>query len=185
MRKIILDLAVSLDGFIEGPNGEIDWIVMDDSLGGGLVDFLDGIDTIFYGRISYDLWGQYQADASASPGEKALWNAVHSKEKYVFSHNAQGDGKATFINSNLGEHVDTIRRQPGKDIWLYGGGSLITTFINLDLIDLYRLAIYPVILGEGKPVFSNIQNRVNLKLENVKSSPLGVTLLEYSRKREN
>lgn len=185
MRKIILDLAVSLDGYIEGPNGEIDWIVMDDSLGGGLVDFLDGIDTIFYGRVSYDLWGQYQPDASASAGEKALWNAVHSKEKYVFSRNGQGDGKATFITSNLSDQIDAVRSRPGKDIWLYGGGSLITTFINLDLIDVYRLAIYPVILGEGKPVFSGIQNRVNLKLENVKNSPLGVTLLEYSRKRDN
>lgn len=182
MRKIILDLAVSLDGFIEGPNGEIDWIVMDDSLGGGLVDFLGEIDTIFYGRVSYDLWGQYQAAETASTGEKALWNAVHSKEKYVFSRNAVGDGKATYIHSNLEEQVNEIRQRPGKDIWLYGGGSLITTFINLDLIDVYRLAIYPVILGEGKPVFSNIKNRVNLKLEGVKNSEIGVTLLEYSKR---
>lgn len=182
MRKIILDLAVSLDGFIEGPNGEIDWIVMDDSLGGGLVDFLSGIDTIFYGRVSYDLWGQYQAAENASAGEKALWNAVHSKEKYVFSHKAVGDGKATYIHANLEEQVNEIRQRPGKDIWLYGGGSLITTFINRDLIDVYRLAIYPVILGEGKPVFSNIKNRVNLKLEEVKSSEIGVTLLEYSKR---
>ncbi len=185
MRKIILDLAVSLDGFIEGPNGEIDWIVVADSLGGGLVDFLAGIDTIFYGRISYDLWGQYEPEESASAGEKALWSAVHSKEKFVFSHSSPGDGKATYINSDLGDHVAEIRERPGKDIWLYGGGSLITTFINLDLIDVYRLAIYPVILGEGKPVFSEIQKRVKLNLENVKSSPLGVTLLEYSRVKEN
>jgi dihydrofolate reductase len=185
MRKIILDLAVSLDGYIEGPNGEIDWIVMDDSLGGGLIDFLDGIDTIFYGRISYDLWGRYQPEEGASIGDKALWNAVHSKEKYVFSRSTVGDGHATYIESNIGDHVDEIRQRPGKDIWLYGGGSLITTFINLDLIDVYRLAIYPVILGEGKPVFSEIKHRVNLKLEQVKSSLLGVTLLEYSRIKEN
>ncbi|ACT92595.1 dihydrofolate reductase family protein [Dyadobacter fermentans] len=184
MRKIILDLAVSLDGFIEGPNGEIDWITMDDSVGGGLVDFLSGIDAIFYGRVSYDLWGQYLPPAEVSETEKQLWEAVHSKEKYVFSHNAVGDGKATFINTDLAEHVREIRQRPGKGIWLYGGGSLITTFINLDLIDVYRLAIYPVILGEGKPVFDNIRHRVNLQLDQVKSSNNGITFLEYSRKRD-
>ncbi|WP_353719364.1 dihydrofolate reductase family protein [Dyadobacter sp. 676] len=182
MRKIILDLAVSLDGFIEGPNGEIDWITMDDSVGSGLVDFLSGIDAIFYGRVSYDLWGQYQPPAEASDPEKQLWEAVHSKEKYVFSHTAVGDGKATFIHAGLAERVHEIRQRPGKDIWLYGGGLLITTFINLDLIDAYRLAIYPVILGEGKPVFDNIKRRVNLELRAVKGSDTGITYLEYARK---
>lgn len=183
MRKIILDLAVSLDGFIEGPNGEIDWIVMDDSLGNGLVDFLKEIDTIFYGRVSYDLWGQYQPDENASESEKKLWAAVHEKEKYVFSHHPNLDEKAKFISTDIVSEVEGIRQQPGKDIWLYGGGSLITTFINHDLIDVYRLAVYPVILGEGKPVFSGIRNRVGLKLEVVKSSPIGVTMLQYSRDR--
>lgn len=183
MRRIILDLAVSLDGFIEGPNGEIDWITMDDDAGSGLIDFLKGIDVIFYGRISYDLWGRYQPEGTVSENEKALWDAVHSKEKYVFSRSSQDDGSATYIHSNLAERVDEIRKSPGKDIWLYGGGSLITTFINLDLIDVYRLGVYPVILGEGKPVFSNIQKRIDLKLESTKSGASGMTLLEYSRKR--
>jgi dihydrofolate reductase len=184
MRKVILDLAVSLDGFIEGPNGEIDWIVMDDSVGNGLVDFLKDIDTIFYGRVSYDLWGQYQAAEDASEAEKNLWAAVHSKEKFVFSHTAKGDGKATYVHSNIADTVNEVRNSPGKDIWLYGGGSLITTFINLDLIDVYRLAIYPVIIGAGKPLFNNLEHRVNLQLNEAKGAPNGVTMLEYSRIKE-
>lgn len=184
MRKVILDLAVSLDGFIEGPNGEIDWIVMDDSVGSGLVDFLKDIDTIFYGRVSYDLWGQYQAAPEASQAEKDLWDAVHSKEKYVFSRQADGDGKATYVNSNIAEKVNEVRNRPGKDIWLYGGGSLITTFINEDLIDVYRLAVYPVILGAGKPLFQNLEHRVNLQLHEAKGSSNGVTMLSYFRKRD-
>ncbi|MCF0074456.1 dihydrofolate reductase family protein [Dyadobacter sp. CY261] len=183
MRKIILDLAVSLDGFIEGPNGEIDWIVMDDSVGNGLVDFLKDIDTIFYGRVSYDLWGQYQPEESASEAEKSLWAAVHSKEKYVFSQHANGDGKATYVNANIAEKVNEVRNMPGKDIWLYGGGSLITTFINQDLIDVYRLAIYPVILGAGKPLFNNLEHRVNLQLNEATGASNGVTMLSYLRNR--
>lgn len=181
MRKIILDLAVSLDGFIEGPNGEIDWIVMDDNVGHTLVEFLSGIDIIFYGRVSYDLWGQYQPAEDVAGSEKQLWEAVHSKQKYVFSQHAQGDGSATYIHSNITERVKEIRQQSGGNIWLYGGASLITAFINLDLIDVYRLAIYPVILGEGKPVFAHIKHRLNLRLDQVKGSENGITYLEYSR----
>lgn len=181
MRKIILDLAISLDGFIEGPNGEIDWIVMDENVGNTLLDFLEGIDTIFYGRVSYDLWGQYQPTQDAPVSEQRLWAAVHSKQKYVFSQSVPGDGKATFINSDVAEQVKEICHQDGGNIWLYGGASLITTFINLDLIDVYRLAIYPVILGEGKPVFDNIKHKINLKLEQAKGSESGITFLEFIR----
>ena len=82
MRKIILDLAVTLDGFIEGPNGEIDWCIMDEEM--GFDSFLASIDTIFYGRISYDMWGNFQPDSNAPEAEKNLWSAVHSKQKFVF-----------------------------------------------------------------------------------------------------
>mgnify|MGYP001275678472 CR=1 FL=1 len=82
-RKIILDLAVSLDGFIEGPNGEIDWCIMDPEM--KFTYFLNSIDTILYGRKSYDLWGQYTPNDQISDTEKEMWEIVHSKEKIVFS----------------------------------------------------------------------------------------------------
>ena len=90
MRKIILNLAVSLDGFIEGPNGEIDWCIIDDEPASASDSsshfdrFLSDIDTIFYGRVSYDLWGEYQPDAKASLPEKKLWEGVHSKKNMFF-----------------------------------------------------------------------------------------------------
>jgi len=179
MRKVILDLAVTLDGFIEGPNGEIDWCIVDGEM--NFDEFLSDIDTIFYGRISYDLWGKYQPEEGASEAEKNLWKGVHSKEKYVFSRNAQQDDKVTFINSDIAEMVKEIKSREGKNIWLYGGGSLITTFINLGLVDIFRLAVHPVILGAGKPLFSDIDQRVNLILDNIRASKSGVTLLHYHR----
>ena len=183
MRKIVLDLAVTLDGFIEGPNGEIDWCIMDgDIMDGesGFGAFLNSIDTIFYGRVSYDLWGQFQPDSNAAAAEQQLWKTVHSKKKYVFSHQPKDDGKATYIHGDIAAQVAAIKQQPGKNIWLYGGGKLITTFIAQGLIDVYRLAVHPVLLGEGKPLFSGFKNRVGLSLINSTSHKSGVVLLEYA-----
>jgi dihydrofolate reductase len=96
-RRIILDLAVTLDGFIEGTNGEIDWCIMDSDM--GFIDFLNQIDTILYGRKSYELWGEYTPETDVSETEQELWDLVHSKQKYVFSRTKKGtDDKAIFIN---------------------------------------------------------------------------------------
>ncbi len=180
MRKIILDLAVTLDGFIEGPNGEIDWCLMDADGGSEFIDFIEGIDTIFYGRISYELWGNYQPDENASPVVKEVYKSIPEKKKYVFSTSKTNDtSNAIFINSNIKERVMEIRQQPGKDIWLYGGGKLITTFINLGLVDIFRLAVHPVILGAGKLLFKDIKERVGLKLTGTQTSKSGVILLTY------
>jgi dihydrofolate reductase len=182
MRKIILDVAVTLDGYIEGPNGEIDWLGKDEDMDFGdiLAGILIDIDTIFYGRVSYDLWGNYQPDENASPKLKEAYNLLHSKTKYVFSTTKAGDNtKTIFIDSNIKQRVQEILQQPGKNIWLYGGAKLITTFINLGLVDVYRLAVHPVILGSGKPLFQDIKDRVGLKLSDVRPSRSGVILLIY------
>lgn len=183
MRKIIVNVAVTLDGFIEGPNGEIDWINHDvaDEMGEGSVfdQFLSTVDAIFYGRVSYDLWGQFQPDSNSPAFVTSLWKNVHSKKKYVFSNNPKEDGKATFISSPIVERVNEIKQQPGKNIWLYGGGSLITSFMNAGLVDAYLLAVYPVILGAGKPLFSDINKRIDLSVKDISTSKSGVVLINY------
>lgn len=177
-RRIILDLAVTLDGFIEGKNGEVDWCIMDAEL--GFNHFLNQIDTIFYGRKSYDLWGQFTPETEHTDSEKELWELIHSKEKYVFSRTQKGtDHKAIFINDHILEEVNDLKNKPGKDIWLYGGASLITTFINLGLVDEFRLSVHPVVLGEGKPLFVNIKQRLNLKMVNTRKFSSGVVQLIY------
>lgn len=177
-RKLILDLAVTLDGFIEGKNGEVDWCIMDPEM--GFVDFLNQIDTILYGRKSYDLWGQFTPEFEQADSEKEMWSLVHSKEKYVVSRSQKGtDRKAIYINENIFEEVTKLKHIPGKDIWLYGGASLITTFINLGLVDEFRLSVHPVILGEGKPLFIEIKQRLNLKIVNTRTFSSGVVQLIY------
>lgn len=177
-RRIILDLAVTLDGFIEGKNGEVDWCIMDDEL--GFDDFLNQIDTILFGRKSYDIWGQYTPEMEDSDTDKELWEMFHSKKKYVFSRTHKGSGdKAIFINENIAEEVNQLKREPGKDIWLYGGASLITTFINSGLVDEFRLSVHPVVLGEGKPLFVDIKQRLNLKMVQAKTFSSGLVQLIY------
>ncbi|MFB9324703.1 dihydrofolate reductase family protein [Paenibacillus aurantiacus] len=177
-RKIILDLAVTLDGFIEGKNGEVDWCIMDAEMGFDL--FLNQIDTILYGRKSYDLWGQFTPDGSQSDAEKEIWRLVHPKEKYVFSRTQKGtDHKAIFINDNIPEEVNKLKNKPGKDIWLYGGASLITTFLHLGLVDELRLSVHPVILGEGKPLFVDIHQRINVTTVRTRTFSSGVVQLIY------
>jgi len=177
MRKVILDLAISLDDFIEGSKGEIDWCIMDDDM--NFDGFLSNIDTIFYGRVSYDAWGNYQPDNNADVSEKAFWQNIHSKKKYVFSSEVRNDEHVTFINSNIADKVAEIKNKSGKDIWLYGGASLIQTFIQLNLIDVYRISVHPIALGTGKPLFENLTNRLNLKLTQTNTFKSGVVQLIY------
>jgi dihydrofolate reductase len=176
-RKIVLDLAVSLDGFIEGINKEIDWCIMDEDM--DFNEFLDSVDTIFYGRKSYDLWGQYTLDNDASDMDREMWEKVHNKKIIVFSKNLTNIDNAKVISSNIAEEVNKIKNEPGKDIWLYGGASLITIFVNLGLVDEYRLSIHPVVLGGGKPLFVNIKERQELKLVSTRTFSSGVVQLCY------
>jgi dihydrofolate reductase len=180
MRNIVLDLALTLDGFIEGPNGEVDWCIMDDDM--DFESFLSGIDTIFYGRVSYETWGNFQPNSNSSAAEKSVWASIHSKKKYVFSRKPKQDVNATFITSDIGNKVAEIQRQDGKDIWLYGGAKLITTFIDLELIDLYRISVHPTVLGSGKPLIENLKKRINLSLIGVNKFKSGVVQLIYQNK---
>ncbi|MRG48420.1 dihydrofolate reductase [Chitinophaga sp. SYP-B3965] len=184
MKKVVLNLAVSLDGLIEGPKGELDWLVRDEEVEYAdiLQEILADKDIIFYGRVSYEKWGNVQPDENADAKLQGAYKLLHSKKKYVFSRTMKHDDtNAVFINSNIKETVLDIKQQPGKDIWLYGGSDLTTTFLNLDLIDVFRLAVHPVILGQGKPLFKDIKERHKLKLLDVKGYKSGIILETYEK----
>jgi dihydrofolate reductase len=183
MKRVILNLAVTLDGFIEGPNGEIDWCIMDDDM--NFDGFIESIDTIFYGSVSYDAWGNFQPDENATASEKSMWESIHAKSKFVFSRQDKTSENATFISSDIARKVAEIKKQEGKDIWLYGGASLINTFLDLSLIDVYKLSIHPVALGSGKPLFKDLKERVELKLTDTRVFKSGVVELTFVDERSN
>jgi dihydrofolate reductase len=154
MKKIILSVAVSLDGFIEGPNKEYDWCPPPSEK--EMNDFLKGIDTIFMGRKSFEMAG-----TSMFP----------DKHCYVFSNTMKhpvGDEK--IISGDILQAVNEIRQQPGKNIWLFGGGSLITHFINHQLVDEMWLGLVPIVLGAGTPLFQNINGRQHFTAEQAATS---------------
>jgi dihydrofolate reductase len=173
MRKIILQLAVSLDGFIEGPNGEFDWCFTDDDY--GMTEFFKHIDAVFMGRKSYEL--TLSMGGSVPPGFPPL-------KEYVFSNSLDKvEGERILVSGDLAKEVNKIKKEPGKDIWLFGGAALTTSFINLDLVDEMALAVHPVLLGAGKPLFQNIPGRVPLQLTNTQTYPSGLVMLSYKFQR--
>jgi dihydrofolate reductase len=181
-RKIVLDLAVSLDGLVEGPHGETDWCIMDAEM--AFDEFLDSIDTIMYGRKSYELWGRYTPGDDASDLEREIWKSIDSKIKYVFSRSlTKIDTRSRVISQDIATEVARIKNEPGKHIWLYGGASIVSTFVNLGLVDEYRLSVHPVVLGAGKSLFDDIQSRQELELTDVRTFSSGVVQLCYRSQR--
>ena len=169
MRKVILGLAISLDGYIEGPNGEYDWCFTDQDY--GMAEFFKRIDSMFIGRKSYEL--------TLSMGDEAMPGFPKLKE-YVFSNTlteVKPDG--VLIRGDLEKEVKRIKNEPGKDIWMFGGANLTTAFLNLRLIDELWLSVHPIILGSGKPLFSNIDSRIHLTLVDTKSYSSGLVSLTY------
>ena len=171
MRKIILNMAMSLDGYIEGPNGEYDWCFADQDY--GMSEFFAQIDLIFMGAKSYQLI-KATGDINAFP---------HSK--YVFSDSLQPEDhpdveivrKADFI-----EKVNEVKNQFGGHIWLFGGAELISSFMQAGLIDAFMLSIHPIILGSGKPAFINLHNRVELMHAGTETYSSGLVQIRYTMK---
>ncbi len=165
MRKIILNLAVSLDGFIEGPNGEYDWCFTDQDY--NMTEFFKNTDAIFFGRKSYELLMSTEE------------NPYPEMMKYVFSRTLHDLGNATVIADNIESAVMEIKNQNGKDIWLFGGAKLVTEFMNLGLIDELMLSIHPILLGGGTPLFVDIHKRIPLTLIKTETFSTGLVQLLY------
>jgi dihydrofolate reductase len=168
MRKLILGLAVSLDSFIEGPNGEYDWCFTDQDY--GMSDFFTRTDSIFIGRKSYEL---LQSMSDPLPGMPAM-------KTYVFSNTLkevkQGD---EIIAGDIVKKVNEIRNEPGKDIWLFGGAALTTSLMNGKLVDEVWLSVHPILLGSGKPLFTGITDRIQLALKESRNYSTGLVSLTY------
>jgi dihydrofolate reductase len=189
MRKIVISLHTSLDGFVAGPNGEMDWIKLDEEIFDLVGKFTNEADTALYGRVTYEMMEGYWPGAADQPNatkhdiEHSAW--YNSVQKVVISKSMKGQNidKTTIISDNIAEEIQRLKNAGDKNIMIFGSPSAAHTLMEHDLIDEYWLFVNPVLLGEGIPAFSKIRNRIGLELANVVSFACGVTGLNYKVKR--
>jgi dihydrofolate reductase len=168
MRKIVLGVAVSLDGLIEGPNGEFDWCFTDQDY--GMAAFLETVDAILYGRKSYELMLRWEGG-----------NPFGQLKSYVFSNSWKGEQKDfELVSGDVISRVNELRRSPGKSIWLFGGADLTASLMNAGLVDELWLSVHPIVLGAGKPLFNGVRDRVTLQLVESRPYKTGLLSLRYS-----
>lgn len=181
MRNVVLYMMTSVDGFIAGQDGHVDWMISpdEDRQAEGL-EQLDAIDTALIGRGVYDEMVEYWPTAS---GEYA--DRVNAMPKLVFSHRPEHlDWTNAHIvpvadDAELVDHVTRLKSESGQDMVLFGGARLAQTFVRLRLVDEYRLCVQPIALGAGIPLFGDLETRLALTLISMRQFPSGAALATY------
>jgi dihydrofolate reductase len=184
MRKLIYSMGVSLDGFIAGPDGQIDWSAPDEELHRFHNQQAREVGVDLYGRRLYEAMTYWEtADENPSAPEHELefariWKAT---PKVVFSRTLERvEGNATLVRDHIAEEIAKLKEQPGKDLAV-GGAGLASTLMKLGLIDEYRLFVSPVVLGGGTPYFAALDARINLALVETKTFGSRVVYVRYRR----
>ncbi len=187
MRKIIVTMWMTLDGFIAGPNGEMDWVgaFYDEAMGNYEYDLVSAADTLLLGRVTYQsfasAWPHVPENPNAPKGEVEYAHRLNAMRKIVFSRTLSHAewNNSTLLKEIVPEDISKMKQEPGRDMVIYGSASIVRALTNLGLIDEYQLLVHPIILGSGKPLFKDIEHRVNLKLVNTRTHPSGVVILHY------
>jgi dihydrofolate reductase len=167
MRKIIFSIPITLDGYIQGPHRELDWVVADDELHDFASDLLQTADLLLYGRVTYELMVNYWPDATSDPNAtdsmKRFANTVNPKRKIVYSKTLNQAGWNTQVVGALKpKDIYAMKFQSGGNILLSGGATLASTFFQLGLVDEYQPIIQPVAIGDGKRVFTDLTKNIKL-----------------------
>lgn len=170
MRRIRYAVAMSLDGYIAGPKGEADWIIMDPDIDFSAI--YEQFDTILVGRRTFEVIAR--AGSGATPGMKT----------FVFSRTLRQRDypDVTIVAKKSKERLAALRAESGKDIWLFGGGLLFRSLLNAGLVDTVEVAVIPVLIGKGIPLLPPPVRRAKLKLTGHKVYKTGIVSLEYAVK---
>ena len=179
-------MHISLDGFVAGPNKEMNWIKVDEEIFDYVGKRIGESDTALYGRVTYQMMESYWPTAGDEPGA-SRHDIEHSKwyknaRKIVLSETMEDAGltNTQIISDNLSARINEIKQQDGEEILLFGSPAATHSLIQLDLIDGYWLFVNPIILGQGIPLFVDIKHKIKLKLLNTRQFTSGVTELNYT-----
>ena len=191
MRKIISFMHISLDGFVAGPNRELDWVKVDEEIFDHVGKRIIETDTALYGRVTYQLMESYWPTAADKP-TASKHDIEHSKwyskvHKVVLSKTMKEAGltNTKIISDNLSDRINEIKQQEGEDILLFGSPTATHSLMKLNLIDGYWLFVNPIILGQGIPLFVDIKDKIKLNLlTTTRQFASGVTELNYTVDRQ-
>ena len=172
MRRLRYSVAATLDGFIADPNGGYDWIIMDEAI--DFAAMFDEFDTFVMGRKTWDV--------SATADVPGMGDMFSGKEVFVFSRTLKGARPGvTIIDTDPVETVRALKQKPGKDIWLFGGGSMFRTLVDADLVDTVEVAVMPVLLSQGVPLITPGARITGMKLDKCETLPKsGIVMLSYA-----
>src|SRR5271167_1031739 len=177
MRRVILSNLMSLDGFFEGPNGELDWFVVDEEFFEYARNLLRTVDTILFGRATYQHMAGYW------PSAEEIADKMNNLFKVVFSrslHTVEWSN-SRLVSDDAVEEVAKLKQMPGKDMVILGSATLASSLLQAGLIDEYRVILNPVLIGCGIPLFRDITERLKLRLSRTQSFGSGVVVLYYQR----
>ena len=179
-RKIIVYIATSADGYIARPDGNVDWLNRPRPKGNyDMGAFMKSIDTILWGRKTYEM--------TLGFGQSGNMGYVAKVKNYIFTSdpNRFDDSKLEFVNEPVKKFTTRLRAQPGKDIWMMGGGGIIASFLDAGELDEFIIHVIPTFIGEGIPLIAPRHRLVPLKLLSVRDYPDGVVRLHYEVERES
>ncbi|MEP6617469.1 MAG: dihydrofolate reductase family protein [Ginsengibacter sp.] len=185
MKRLVLFMHTSLDGYVAGPAGEMNWIQVDEELFEYAGNQTDRSDTALYGRVTWQMMENYWPTAAAKPGatkhdiqHSSWYNRV---EKVVVSESMQESNlpNTKIISDNVPAEIAKLKQGPGQDIVIFGSPTLVHSILSSGLIDDYWLFVNPVLLGQGIPLFKNLQEKIQLKLVTSEKLSSGVVCLHY------
>jgi len=185
MRKVIIFNMVTLDGFIAGADGNIDWHRVDDEFNDFAIEQLNEAGGLIFGRLTYELMVGYWPTSVAIETDPIIAEKMNSIPKFVFSRtlNKTEWNNTRLVKGNIRDEILKLNQQPGGDLFIFGSANLAATLIQENLIDEYRLIVNPVVLGRGIPLFKDIQGPFQLDFQNVKPFRNGNVLLYYQAAR--
>lgn len=182
-------MHISLDGFVAGPDREMDWIKVDEEIFDHVAKRISKSDTALYGRITYQMMEDYWPTAGDKPSatrhdiNHAKWYNQAGKIVLSRTMKAVSSSNTLIISDNISDRINEIKQQKGPEILLFGSPTATHALIQLNLIDGYWLFVNPVILGQGIPLFVDIKDKIELKLLTTRQFNCGVTALNYTADR--